>query len=629
VSGTSQQHVADDYAKRLSAGRAAAQPLLASTLAHFTGYTAESFVTCELSNVTICPPLEAGVQQAVLLYNPLSAIKASLPVMVPVGLPAGVKSYSVVAANGDAITAQLLPLSASDAYLRAMYEGSDATVMWLAFFAGDIPALGYSTFFIVPAATADAAPATHISVPRDMVVAPRSAKLRQHAAKGAKRSGSKGVAKAASELALAATGDQTVSNGRITLTISGSTGMVSGYADAVTGIQQPLTQSWFWYNSSIGNNAESHQSSGAYIFRPNSTSAFAIEGADSITVSIVEGPVVSEVRQAFGYVAQAVRLWANASWVDFQYDVGHLPIDMGHEVVTRYSTGLATAGTWWTDSNGRELRKRVRFFRPHWNLTVTEPISGEYYPVNFAIATADVRTGTTLSVVTDRTQGGSSLVDGSVELMVHRRLQHDDDRGVGQPLNETGVDGLGLTIRGLHRLQLSTAATARRDVRFAMADATFRPLTTFAPVTGPAIAWGLSFTSEYSGLTAPLPPNLQVLTAHAQDANTLLLRLAHNFEVGEDATYSANATVSLSSLFAPFTITSVVETDLSGATPLAELPRYTLRGDDGSVSEHPVLPEPMGVDAEGGITVTLTPMQIRTFFATIAPASTSAGAATA
>jgi lysosomal alpha-mannosidase len=298
-------------------------------------------------------------------------------------------------------------------------------------------------------------------------------------------------------------------------------------------------------------------------------------------------------------------------------------------VVTRYSTGLATAGTWWTDSNGRELRKRERFFRPHWNLTVTEPISGEYYPVNFAIATADARTGTTLSVVTDRTQGGSSLVDGSVELMVHRRLQHDDDRGVGQPLNETGVDGLGLTIRGLHRLQLSTAATARRDVRFAMADATFRPLTTFAPVTGPAIAWGLSFTSEYSGLTAPLPPNLQVLTAHAQDANTLLLRLAHNFEVGEDATYSANATVSLSNLFAPFTITSVVETDLSGATPLAELPRYTLRGDDGSVSEHPVLPEPMGVDAEGGITVTLTPMQIRTFFATIAPAATSAGAATA
>jgi len=38
----------------------------------------------------------------------------------------------------------------------------------------------------------------------------------------------------------------------------------------------------------------------------------------------------------------------------------------------------------------------------------------------------------------DRPEGGSSLRNGAIELMLHRRILHDDDRGVNEPLNETG-----------------------------------------------------------------------------------------------------------------------------------------------------------------------------------------------
>ena len=38
----------------------------------------------------------------------------------------------------------------------------------------------------------------------------------------------------------------------------------------------------------------------------------------------------------------------------------------------------------------------------------------------------------------DRSEGGGSIVDGEIELMLHRRMSVDDDRGVDEPLDELG-----------------------------------------------------------------------------------------------------------------------------------------------------------------------------------------------
>jgi lysosomal alpha-mannosidase len=56
-----------------------------------------------------------------------------------------------------------------------------------------------------------------------------------------------------------------------------------------------------------------------------------------------------------------------------------------------------------------------------------------------------------MSVLNDRTQGGSSLTDRTVELMVHRRLTKDVAGGPFH-LDELGVDGKGLVVRGKHLL---------------------------------------------------------------------------------------------------------------------------------------------------------------------------------
>jgi len=94
------------------------------------------------------------------------------------------------------------------------------------------------------------------------------------------------------------------------------------------------------------------------------------------------------VRQTFNsWAKQIVRLYADQPFLEFEYTIG--PIDiadgLGKEVITRYATrGFPTDKTWYTDSQGLEMQQRRYNFRPTWSLNVTEPVAGNYYPMNSA-----------------------------------------------------------------------------------------------------------------------------------------------------------------------------------------------------------------------------------------------------
>lgn len=91
---------------------------------------------------------------------------------------------------------------------------------------------------------------------------------------------------------------------------------------------------------------------------------------------------------------------------------------------------LANNKTFYTDSNGLEELKRVTDYRPTWALSVNEPVSGNYYPINSHISVVGAN-NSKLSVVVDRSEGGTACKDGFIELMIHRRILRDDSRGVG------------------------------------------------------------------------------------------------------------------------------------------------------------------------------------------------------
>ena len=62
----------------------------------------------------------------------------------------------------------------------------------------------------------------------------------------------------------------------------------------------------------------------------------------------------------------------------------------------------------------------------------------------------------------DRSQGGGSIHDGSIEIMVHRRiLTIDPSSSIDEPLNETAY-GKGLVVRGKHLLIIDSPNNSAR-----------------------------------------------------------------------------------------------------------------------------------------------------------------------
>ena len=338
-----------DYARRVAWGRQDGDALFAAAFARLTGLPpGTSFASCDLTNATICPALEAGQPTALLIWNNVAQAVAAAPIRLSAGFPAGVASYAVYDASGAAVPAQLLPPSPVDLALRNEYYNYSSAVtnnvQWLAFQAA-LPPLGYSVYFLVPAPTAGDAPLTHASV------------VTAH---------------------LPGAGDTVLTNGVVTLTFAGASGLVASMAVA-GGPSTPLTQSLYYYTSFPGTQKD-NQASGAYIFRPNTSATLPVSGGAPVALVSVTGPVVSEVRQVYSaWASQVTRLWARAGAAELEYTLGPIPYadGWGKEIIARYDSGLASAATWYSDSNGRDSMQRRRDYRPGWNYTVTEPVAGE------------------------------------------------------------------------------------------------------------------------------------------------------------------------------------------------------------------------------------------------------------
>ncbi|KAF0879033.1 MA2B1 mannosidase, partial [Crocuta crocuta] len=494
VSGTSKQHVADDYARQLAAGWDPCE------------VRGENFTYCRNLNISVCPLSQTAKNFQVIIYNPLGRKMDWM-----VRLPVSEHGFVVRDPNGTVVPSDVVILPSSD--------GQELL------FPASLPALGFSIYSVSQAP--GQRPHAHKPQPRS----PRTWSR-----------------------------DLAIQNEHIRARFDPDTGLLVEMENLDQNLVLPVRQAFYWYNASVGNN-QSAQVSGAYIFRPNQQEP-----------------------------------WLVSHWAQTRVVKGM----KGERGMDKPAQGS------WTPGLTKPLGLSRRDYRPTWKLNQTEAVAGNYYPVNSRIYIRD--SNTQLTVLTDRSQGGSSLRDGSVELMVHRRLLKDDGRGVAEALLE---DGLGRWVRGRHLVLLDKVQTAATGHRLEAEKEVLAPQVVLSSGGGVPYHVKVAPRKQFSGLRRELPPSVHLLTLARWDQKTLLLRLEHQFAVGEDSgNLSSPVTLDLRDLFSAFTITYLQETTLVANQPRASASRLKWTPDTGPIP----MPFPSGLDPAA---ITLQPMEIRTFLASV------------
>ncbi|KAI8490965.1 mannose metabolic process [Branchiostoma belcheri] len=631
VSGTEKQHVANDYAMRLHAGAVECQVITSMTLQQ--RMAKDSALPpipefCNYLNISVCPVTENELIKSftVTVYNPLARQLTGHYVRLPVNGDA----FEVTDPKGINVITQVTKVSPRTQEIRGKRGKATHELV----FAVTAPALGFSTYFVSQSSNM-----SREKLPKNemMTSRPRSFgedqeihnEYRRQKASERKSRLIMSLPDARRRAAKESVSFRLLPSKHISVVFDGKTGLLKSVVNLETKVTLKVNQGFYWYNSSAGNNKASSRKSGAYVFRPNSTQAIPIQPEKSVITNVVSGQVVQEVQQVFSpWVTQAVRLYSGQRHVELEWTVGPIPIKdgLGKEIISRFDTDIMSNSMFYTDANGREMLERVVDRRLTWKLNQTEPVAGNYYPVNSRILIKDK--SKQLTVLTDRSQGGSGLKNGSLELMVHRRMLYDDGYGVGEPLNET-VFGDGLVVRGKHYLLLDTPESSGQLHR-ALGEQLY-----MAPSILLSLAGGISPTQFrkdfhtnpsrgsdlppafgrrairravglFTALKRELPSGVHLLTLEMWEDDTVMMRLENQLQKAEGGT---TQNVSLPGLFKTFEVDvdSVEELTLGANFPAANLQRLTWNTESGQTKS-----EALRCWDAGTTTVSLQPMQICT-----------------
>ncbi|KAE9549196.1 hypothetical protein FO519_007591 [Halicephalobus sp. NKZ332] len=545
VTGTSKEHVTQDYEYRIFQGMDSIQPVYQAALQAISQRTKGNTVSfpaqtfCRQLNESACDLTKNNAAPfSIVLTNGNSQDVQQL-VRIPIYTDTVTLTDS---SNQGVSTAKVVPT-----FNNSNQITNDLISPYQLEFVANIPALGFSTYFV-----------TSKSKEENNVPVLKEQKFENHPK---------------------STKATSITNGQITVNFDDKNLLTS--ITTKDGKTYPLKQRFMYYEGHDNNG----RASGAYVFRPQLNLAASVNNNPSIST------VGMEARQVFSdWVSQTIRIHPTDSYVEFEWTVGPLPeVDRngkkyGKELITRYeASGIKSGSVFYTDSNGRQLIQRKRNWNPDYTYDNAEPVAANYFPVTSTAIIKD--NNTAMAVLIDRSQAAGSIIDNSLEFLLHRRNFYDDGFGVGEALDEPGNDKRGLVVRGIHRIFFSDPATIASLHRTGQYGVYNSPVVSFSKITS-YNDYNSNFITKYSGLSSTLPFNVRILTLKQLDSSTLILRLEHIFAVNEDSDLSKPVTIDISKIFKDLKVNSVKEMSLAANSYI-----------DGSTST----------------SVTLNPQDIKTF----------------
>jgi len=618
VSGTAKQAVNNDYAQRISEAQEELENGMAQALGKLTGLDDDSFFSCRRLNISICEELLDKGAYHVVLWNPLSRLHEGHVMSLPVRLESDDEAFEVQLISESQevsdLPHQLVEIDNRTHSLPLLYLNQfDMTPMQVKEKLEELK--NHATHVLKVAVDLPSLSATVVRVSKikdafksNLVLSRRSRML----------------------------SESKFDNGKYEIELDKDTSRIMSITNLETGTKSKLNLNWGFYHSAAKECTETGCGklavSGAYLFRPNSSKFFPVsEESDffeSMETSVSKGPISTEITQMVSpWVSHTIRLDQNQPYIEVEFTVGPIPISdgIGKEIVLRYETDLETKGSFFTDSNGLEMEYRMRALTPDSypepREITDEPIAGNYFPINSMISARESNRRS-FTIVVDSSQGGSSNSDGMLELMVHRRVLHDDHKGVEEPLNETmcGCNGAsdalcfcqGVTIRGIHRLLLEEVA-GKPQARIQAERLHFPPVSLFSEASE---SDSKSVSSSPSILAAALPESVRVLTiTNNYDSiigdNAVLVRLHHIYSADEiDA---RPETVNLGSIFAGRKVVKAIEKTLTGNMNIEDKPMYEWNNSEDAKTQGVAALNSRVPFNSSSMDLVIKPMEIRTF----------------
>ncbi|XP_065180763.1 lysosomal alpha-mannosidase-like [Sycon ciliatum] len=341
-----------------------------------------------------------------------------------------------------------------------------------------------------------------------------------------------------------------------------------------------------------------------YAFEPEDIQAAV--SANAPTTEVVNGPLVSEVRQTYrDRYAITTRLYHGESdylhKVERVYEIGAL--DTGRELVTRFKTDIATDSCF-TDDNGLEMVNRT------YSRFVEDDIAGNYFPMVKAAEIRDKATASRLVVMGDRSHGLGCHGNGQFEIMLQRRTVGDDNCGLNEALNEVvsiqprlwmvfESDDVAVKLRQKLSLQLQYPIHIIQETK---------------PV----------HLHTFSALTQPFPDSINLLPLKVRNSTQLpskfILRVENLYEI-DDPGSPASVLLALNGTFPSSMQPKILdETNLTADRLRSAVKRlkWKTQGDrmQDEANSESEYDGTLTRDSEDAATITLGPRQMKTYIVT-------------
>ena len=162
--------------------------------------------------------------------------------------------------------------------------------------------------------------------------------------------------------------------------------------------------------------------SGAYLFLPDGTARIMAPGT---YVRIIQGSIRSQVVVHLPQLVHQVTMHhsTGVDGVGLQMEnLVNLAGQNNMEVAMRFETNLNSGKAFYTDLNGLQMTRRERFDKL--------PLQAHFYPMPTMAYIED--DSARLTLASGQPLGVASLKSGQLEVMLDRRLNQDDNRGLGQ-----------------------------------------------------------------------------------------------------------------------------------------------------------------------------------------------------